>query len=239
MSPTNKFEALFREFVSDFGGEVIPEGNAESADFYFAERRVVAELKSLVKDQTDSANDKVAEIVLNWVKKNKRMNPGSQVGDKWIYELKEQPPEIRLPWVEILRAPIDDLIRKANSQIRETKSRFGYRDAIGLVFIFNEGNLLHSSPTDFARILGTVVQKRKPDGTLKYDEIKGVVFFSYLTVRTKDDNSSFWIPIQVKTSASEDLSAMEHFQIELRSAWYSFLERKYGVTIRQHDRDSA
>jgi hypothetical protein len=50
--PKAKFEALFRAFVKDFGGEVLPEGRQRSGDYFFRPYNVVAELKCLVVDQT-------------------------------------------------------------------------------------------------------------------------------------------------------------------------------------------
>ena len=49
--PKCKFEAVFRAFVEDFGGEVVPEeaeDGQRSADYLFRQHNVVAELISLV-----------------------------------------------------------------------------------------------------------------------------------------------------------------------------------------------
>ena len=47
--PKTKFEAVFRGFVEDFGGEAVPEeaeDGQRSADYYFREHNVVAELSA-------------------------------------------------------------------------------------------------------------------------------------------------------------------------------------------------
>jgi hypothetical protein len=49
--PKTKFEAVFRGFVEDFGGEIVP-GEAEdgqpSADYFSRQHNIVAELKCFV-----------------------------------------------------------------------------------------------------------------------------------------------------------------------------------------------
>jgi len=50
-----KFEAAFRAFVEEFGGEIVPEQVERSADYFFRAHNVAAELKCLVADQTADA----------------------------------------------------------------------------------------------------------------------------------------------------------------------------------------
>lgn len=60
-----RFEAQFREFVRGFGGEVIPEDQDRSADYFFPQHNVVAELKCLVEDSTAEFIRRRDEIVLS------------------------------------------------------------------------------------------------------------------------------------------------------------------------------
>src|SRR5580658_6320601 len=62
----NLFEIEFRGFVKDFGGEVLPEDptpNRNSADYYFREYNIVAELKCFMEDQTEDTRKKLWEII--------------------------------------------------------------------------------------------------------------------------------------------------------------------------------
>src|ERR1035438_8297564 len=64
--PKSKFEAVFRGFVEDFGGEIVPEeaeDGQRSADYFFRQHNVVAELKCLVVDQTADTKNKLSEII--------------------------------------------------------------------------------------------------------------------------------------------------------------------------------
>lgn len=192
MKKLNDFEATFKEFVKDFGGEVLPESSVSStADYLFRKQNIVGELKCLLKDQTDAMNAKVASIVQEWVKKNKKLPPGWIRGDQFIYEIKNQPKDIQDAWLAVLRRPVEDLIRDANRQIRDTKDAMNLPSAKGLILIFNDNNLLHNRPEDYARIIETVVRKRRPEGTLRFPHVQGIVYFSFVTVKSQNEGMSF------------------------------------------------
>jgi len=70
--------------------------------------------------------------------------------------------------LEILKAPIENFIRDANRQIRETKKRLNMPDAKGLLLVFNQGNALHNRPKDFRLLTGSVLRKRDKDRKLGF-----------------------------------------------------------------------
>jgi hypothetical protein len=73
----NPFESIFHDFVSDFGGEVLPEApDGCTADYFFRKHSVVAELKSLTVDQTEDMNRKLTPTVQEWIAKNRERPPG-------------------------------------------------------------------------------------------------------------------------------------------------------------------
>lgn len=144
----NKFEAVFNEFVTDFGGEMLTEpSDTKIADYVFRKQNIVAELKCLMEDQTSAMNKKVTRVVQEWLKKHKKLPPGGYDGES--LEIAKAPKEIADRWLEILKAPIENSIRDANRQIRETKRRLNLPEAKGLLLIFNQGNPLHNRPEDF------------------------------------------------------------------------------------------
>jgi hypothetical protein len=231
----NEFESTFKEFVTEFGGEVLPESSVScTADYFFRRHNLIAELKCLVKDQTDSMNMKVASIVKDWVRRNKKLPPGSMQGDQFIYEIKNQPNEIQDAWMAVLRRPVEDLIREAHGQIRDTKQLRNLSSAKGLVLIFNDNNLLHNNPKDYAQLVATVMRKRTQAGALRFPHIQGIVYFSFVSVKAQDEGMSFWLPIQVKNKMEDDASDIEQFQLELREGWYAYIGKRFGAPVRQH-----
>jgi hypothetical protein len=121
MKPQEEFEELFRDFVKEFGGEVLPESSdAKSADYLFRKQNIVAELKCLVIDQTEPMNIKLTQVVKDVVKQNESL---LSLCDGKPLEIAKAPKEISDPWLEILTAPLEGIIETANRQIRSTKAR--------------------------------------------------------------------------------------------------------------------
>jgi hypothetical protein len=229
----NKFEGVFSDFVTEFGGEVLPEpADSKIADYFFRKQNIVAELKCLVEDQTDTMNKKIAPIILDWVRKHKELPSGC---DGKHVEIAKVPKDISDRWLEVLKAPVENIIRDANRQIRETKKRLNAPDAKGLLLVFNQGNQLHNRPKDFIRLLGIVRRKRKPDKQLKFPHVNCLVYFSYETVKAENEKMSFWAPMQLRDEPNEDVTQMRNFQKELQQGWYAFVEKTSGRTVRQHD----
>jgi hypothetical protein len=232
MKQQNEFEPIFQDFVKKFGGEVLPQtSDAKIADYLFREQNIVAELKCLVCDQTAEMNSKLTRVVREVVKKNESL---LSLCDGKPLEIAKAPKEISDPWLQILIAPLENVIRDANRQIRSTKERLNLPSAKGLLLIFNQGNLLHNRPQDFRLLVAKILRKKMPSKELKFTNISGVVYFSYETVKTEQQNMSFWASMQIQIAPNEDLTPMEQFQKTLQQGWYSYVERISGRRVRQH-----
>ena len=228
----NEFELVFRDFVSGFGGEVLTEtSDGKIADYLFRRHNIVAELKCLMEDQTKAMNEKVTQAVKDWWRKGGKI-PAGYDSSKPL-EIATAPKEIADRWLEILKAPIENFIRDANRQIRETKKRLNMPDAKGLLLVFNQGNALHNRPKDFRLLTAIVLRKRDKDKERRFPHIHGLVYFSYDSVKTEQEAMNFWAPLQLKTGSSEDLTPMTDFQKELQQSWYAFVEKRWGKTVRQ------
>lgn len=232
MGKQNEFEMIFREFVAGFGGQVLPEtSDNKTADYLFPKHKIIAELKCLMQDQTDAMNKKVGQAVQNWWKNGGKIPEGYDATQP--LEIATAPKEIQALWLEILKAPIENFIKDANRQIRETKKTLDMSDAKGLLLVFNQGNVLHNRPKDFRLLTGSVLSKHAKDKELRFSHIQGVVYFSYDTVKTEKENMNFWASFQLTTDANEDVTPMSDFQKELRDGWYAFVEKKWGKKVRQ------
>lgn len=232
MGKQNEFELVFRDFVSSFGGEVLPEtSDGRIADYVFRTQNVIAELKCLMEDQTNAMNKKVEQAVRDWWRNDGNI-PAGYDSSKPL-EIATAPKEIADSWLEILKAPIENFIRDANRQIRETKTRLKMPNAKGLVLVFNQSNLLHNNPKDFRLVTGLVLRKRDKDKERRFPHIHGLVYFSYDTIKSAKENMNFWAALQLKTGPNEDVTPMRDFQKQLEQAWYAFVEKKWGKKVRQ------
>lgn len=232
MKPQEEFEELFKRFVKEFGGEVLPERpDAKIADYLFRDQNIVAELKCLVFNQTAQMNTKLTQVVKDVVKQNENL---LSLCDGRPLEIAKAPKEISDPWLEILTAPLEGIIKDANRQIRSTKSQLNLASAQGLLLIFNYGNILHNRPKDFRLLVAKVLRKKLPNRELRFTHIHGVVYFSYETVKTQEQNMSFWAPMQVQTKPEDDTKPMKQFQKDLQQAWYAYVAKVFGRPVRQH-----
>jgi hypothetical protein len=221
------FEDIFRDFVIDFGGEIIPERQeTRSADFLFRPYNIIAELKCLEVDQTDTTHKRFLELT---AKHAIDTNSTPLLPDQGFMR----------DFQAVLLGPIESVIRDANRQIRSTKEFLGLPDALGIVLIFNSSNPLHaSSPQHYARLVGEVIQKPK-DEARRFPHIDGMIYFSY-HVTTFDEETQthmpFWHPTQVR---GESVQKIKRFQDDLKLAWYAHIEQMSGATVVPHHRETG
>lgn len=197
------------------------------ADYLFRNRNIIGELKCLTADQTAAMNLKVEQLVRAWVQKNKK--PPTQE----FLSIATAPAEIQTPWLNYLRTHVENFVRKANRQIRSTKGLYGLPTAKGLLLVFNQSNPLHNNPKDFRQLLVSVLRKRKTSGERAFPHIHGAVYFPFETIKSHDQNMNFWTPLQLKTGPEEDAEPMRQFQEDMQQAWYAYLHKTTGRTIRQ------
>jgi hypothetical protein len=196
--PKAKCEDVFRRFVEDFGGDIVPEeaeDSERSADYFFCQYNVVAELKCLVVDRTAATYNKLSEII----EQRRRKEPGPSERpnpyDVLFPFIGAEDEKFTIPfdktfqqtWGRVLLMPFENIIRDANRQIRATKERLCIPSAYGVVLIFNEGNLLHATaPQYFVLLAGQAIQKPQ-SGERRFPHIQGLVYFSFGTVQTFDE----------------------------------------------------
>ena len=220
----NDFEMTFREFVKSIGGEVLPESDAERADFLFRDCNVVAELKTLQEDARMEHARKLQALLTDWAARGL-----IRVYGRTTIELRKLNPVCQREWLDILQAPVEHLIRKANRQVRSTKQSVNLPKAKGLLLIANDGNLLHTSPIDYMILVSRVLQKTKPTGERRFPHIRGVVYLSY-RIKSKDEGMPFWVPGQLDPTADAD---MREFQEKLRRGWFLYVANLTGHPVKE------
>jgi hypothetical protein len=149
------FEALFARFIEGIGGEILAEGPEESADFLFRSEKIVVELKSLQRDPGDEHARKLSAFMVEWARRGQLWVIG-----RTVVSLRNIHPQAQREWLNLLEAPIEGIIRKANRQIRSTKIRERLPDAKGLLLIVNDGNFLVTVPEEFMTLVARVLQKQ-------------------------------------------------------------------------------
>jgi hypothetical protein len=218
------FEAHFRIFIRDFGGMVLPENNAKSADFLFPKDNIVAELKTLQEDARREHATKLQELVADWRRRGLMM-----VFGRTIISLQKLNPVCQREWLHILEVPVERIIGKANRQIRSTKQFLKLSNAKGLLLIANDGNFLHTGPTDYMILVSRVLQKKTPTGERRFPNISGVVYFSY-RIGSRDEAIPFWAAGDIEPKGD---IPMREFQERLRRGWVSYMERVTGLPIKE------
>jgi hypothetical protein len=211
----NKFRHFFERFVTDFGGEVLAEVHSVPyADFRFRGDQIVSELKTLEEDRSGDHARKLQALAWDW----QRRGLVTAFGTVQL-SLPQLPQQCQREWLNVLEPPVEHLIRDANRQIRSTKEHLKLEGYKGLLLIANDGNFLHTDPTNYMILVSRVLKKRK-DGKPRFPHIDGVCYFSY-RVGTKDEGMPFWVSGIVAQSDP----IMSAFQKKLSSGWFAYLAK--------------
>lgn len=141
-----------QEFVRGVGGQVIsdklpPSPSFSNADFAFVDRNVFVELKCL---QTDFAHygiwrGKLERLYLDWLKEGSLTFP-------MLWGREALPRAQRRKIQALYDSPLQNLIRKANRQLRETAEYFGQPNAAKLLLLVNDGLYSAESSITVAQI---------------------------------------------------------------------------------------
>jgi hypothetical protein len=170
---TDRFRRFCRElpgaeWIDDLNSADEREGK-HRADVFFADRMIVAEMKTITADQEP---------------KLKALLAGLAADERWpvfvgqwpIGEIQKHipiPEEVVTTSLKILGRAAENWVRGANRHIRDTKAYFTLPGAKGLLVILNDGVAMWSADT-IAKAVGYELTKRKADGTPRFDQIAGV-----------------------------------------------------------------
>jgi len=211
----NKFEHFFQRFVSGFGGEVLPEVHSvPCADFLFRGDGIISELKTLEEDKSLEYARKLQALSSDWLRRGLIVGFG-----RFPISLPRLPQQCQRQWLHVLEPPVERLIRDANRQIRSAKEHLKLDGHKGLLLIANDGNFLHTDPTNYMILVSRVLKKRK-NGEPRFPHIDGVVYFSY-RIGSKNEGAPFWAPGIVNAGDT----VMSAFQHKLREGWFAYVSR--------------
>lgn len=158
------------ENIDDLTKEIDHDG-IQIADYMFLERQIVCEIKTLNKD-TKEKIDKIIEDMED--REDYPIFYGEWGVDKILKNLSNGE-EIQRKMAESVTSPIEDKIKDANRQIRDTKRLFELPNAKGIVIIINESVDILDADLSKWRINRCLTKKSK-SGTSRFESIDAVWF---------------------------------------------------------------
>jgi len=192
-------ESLFTEFIQFYGGDVVEhlaENNAENpnADYIFQNPKIVAELKTFVKDVFSDPEDipRIQELFTKWIETGD-IN-GKELID-FLFLGKQLPQKCINELIERASKTIERAIHKANKQIEETKVTFNKEHASGVVFLINDGNYFFRNE-EFVGVIANLINRK-----FIVSSFDVVIYLTVNQVTQKEDSEldyNIWIPIYTK-----------------------------------------
>ncbi len=210
---------LIREYpMARVLADVLPKSpNFHNADFLFDSEKIVAELKILTDDNTDSANNiaKRTELINQFYSDG--IIPSTIIDESNWYSL---PLSVQTRISDISTRSIAKAAQKANRQIRETREELGLNNYSGMLIIVNNG-MRSISPAAIQLKLARLMEWH-------FSEIHHVIFFtSNLFIRLKEVERPVlvWLSMDCQKGRKID----ERFAVNLHKLWMSMVSRKTGI----------
>lgn len=213
-------EDTWREFVGSAGGLLVEElihepREFENADFLFPSIPVVAELKEVDTefDRSTAFRTGFLSLIDRVIKEDPGWRP-SLVGGCGAY-----PKWFSREFVRLFRPQISRVLKKANRQIRETKTHFGIRAPTGMLVFVNDG--FTALEPHFIRALACDLL------THSFSSIDCFLYMTvnrYVKVAGSDIPRLLWIP----SYSDRAPNSLVNFVDDLGRKWYDFLESKIG-----------
>lgn len=213
-------ELTWCEFVRTSGGQVLADTvgrnpSFDNADYIFPKAGVVAELKEVQTEFSRSAafTKGFDRLLRRVMREDPKWRPPLLGGSGKL------PPWFGKEYVRLFRPHIARIIKKANRQIRETKSQLGIATPTGVLFLSNDG---------FTAIGPGVVRSLACNIlTHSYSSIDCLVYLTvnrYVEIQGSDVPRLVWVPAYSDRAAD----SLQVFINELGRAWFQFLEERVG-----------
>jgi hypothetical protein len=226
--PHINVEETFDEIVRAHGGAIVlrdkigKSPDFANADYIFHFENVIAELKCLMDDNSESPsnqakiNTAVDRFYAEGKIKTKDINE-----DNWP----AFPAELQNMIYDITSTSLRNSVKKANLQIRETKAKLGLNTYTGMLIIVNDG-VTSFPPAAFVHATLRVLERH-------FSEINCFIFTAanvFSKLKGMPWPTLFWIPMQMEKPGNID----EGFINRLRIAWQGIVNRKIGAYAIEH-----
>lgn len=205
-------ESTFDVFIDQYGGARIdalhPDLDVPNADYVFEREQVIIELKTLEREigNTEQFRQKMAVANRRLYAKHKK-TPLALDPKVTIEYLKV--------FIDIYRAPLARIVKKANSQIKSTKQNLGYPDHQGILLLINDG--LKELPPRL--VLATLA--RILNGSCS--SIRAMIYLTnHYVVKPGDEYGRvLWVPMY----ADADRDGLVDFVNDIGKAWFDYCEK--------------
>lgn len=190
-----------------------PNADLKKADFFFENRRIICEVKSLHTE----TNDKLVKVLLE---AGVSLQPGTFELTKALRGRLDEN-ELYRKCVNVITTAVSDGVAEANRQIRDTKRLFGVDRADGLL-VFLHGRVHVLNPDVIVRRIGQRLAKRGSDGiSPAYPQLTQIVLFSEIHKLKVADGTLMSAMIPLKTEVAEEFGVSEFTRrmIEGWGAW--------------------
>ena len=211
-------EKTFDNFISEIGGKKISillskNPNFPNADYIFESEKIILELKEI---QTEFYS--TPTFYKEYDKLNKKLYDAYPNFKPYLLGGKENYPDWYITsYYKIARTPIGRILKKANSQIKETKNHFNIRCNSGVLLLVNDG-FTNIPPYVFMGLVSDLLVN-------SYSEIDCFVYItvnSYVILNNTDKTPSLlWVPMYSPTCEN----TLQEFINNLGGRWREYLDK--------------
>jgi hypothetical protein len=188
------------------------QSGAQKADYFFRDRRIVCEVKSLIADTVEKVVPYIQELA-------KRRDFPRFAGEIALDELLRHLPDgekHKQVLEELLGSTVDRAVRKADRQIRSTIKTFGLDDSGGLLVLLVDG-LEVLQPLGIVQRVQAQLRNKGNDGRKRYQALNYIVVISDSHWIAMDDGTKGVPFIILHNNYVADNEAVKSFADDLQN----------------------
>lgn len=195
MNLDEKFKNFVLSRKSNESIDALPNSHfkGQKADYLLDERTIIAEVKYLTEDRGVTLNDRLNE------KANSDPTFPQFFGSVPVEEIinKHKDSDNFRRWVcDYTARTLDQIIRNANHQIRDTKEALGLSNSMGLLVLLNEGVQLYDE--DFVYQEVSRILHKQRNGIFERNFVEAVWFINEYRALEKKVSANFFIGPSVR-----------------------------------------
>jgi hypothetical protein len=212
-----RIEKTFDDFITSMGGQKVSNLlgnnlNFSNADYIFISKKIILELKEIQTEflSTPRFYQEFNELNIRLYHENPNFKPH-------LFGGKEKYPDwYVLSYYKIARPPISRILKKANKQIKETKTHFKITSNSGVLLLVNDG-FTNIPPLIFINLICDLLIN-------SYSNIDCFVYItvnSYVIINNSDTPSLVWAPLYSEKCES----FLHNFINNFGARWRDYIDK--------------